>query len=119
MFKQLKALRETTAAVPGMLQDAAALRDAAQHYQASAAAPTSSGLASGDARLAPIAGIDLATYARISKLSMTTGQPADAVAEQQGFGADAWTAAATGWVARMRGDMGLAVQYGNLYASAS
>ena len=117
MFKQLKALRETTAALPAMVTEAYALRDAANAYQTAALPQATTAISVKDPRLAAIAGIDLPTYARVVKLAVSSGRPADDVALELGLG-EGWTEAAAGWPARMHGDMSLAVQYGQLYTSA-
>lgn len=119
MFQQFKQLRETTAALPGMMAEVGALRGAAENYagQASVAAPAA-GIPADDPRLAPIAGIDLATYAGVVKASVQAGRPAETVAVERGLDGDSWLAAAAAWPARMTGDLALAVQYGNLYAAA-
>jgi hypothetical protein len=118
MFKQLKQMRETTAALPSLLASAHSLQDAAQAYQQGApAGRASTALGADDPRLAPVAGVDLATYARTVKLAVSSGRPATVVAVEFGLTADVWAAAASGWPARMTGDMALALEYGNLYAS--
>ncbi|MER7009138.1 hypothetical protein ABT297_39685 [Dactylosporangium sp. NPDC000555] len=61
-----------------------------------------------DPRLAPIAGVDLAMYARASKTAAQEGlTTAGVMTKAQSFGiaADVWQRAATGWPARMRGGM--------------
>ncbi|MEV8513729.1 hypothetical protein [Dactylosporangium sp. NPDC051484] len=133
LFKQMKDLRNMAAQAPGMVAQAQQTAAAAQAYAAQSqaaygmngyntanafGAPVATGMASDDPRLAPIAGVDLAMYARVSKAAAQEGLAAEGVvAKAQSFGiaADAWQQAATGWPARMRGDTQLAVQYGNLY----
>ena len=115
MFQQIKQLRETTAALPGVIAQAGELRTAALAYQQTSRPVAASGLAADDPRLAPIAGVDLASYARVVKASTAGGEPAALVAAQLGIDEAAWLAAAAGWPARMTGDMVLARQYGTIY----
>jgi hypothetical protein len=133
LFKQLKDLRNVAAQAPDMIAQAQQTSAAAQAYAAQTqaaygmtgytaanafGAPVATGIAADDPRLAPIAGVDLAMYARISKAASQEGLNADGlVAKAQSFGitADAWQQAATGWPARMRGDTQLAVHYGNVF----
>lgn len=133
LFKQMKDLRNVAAQAPDMVAQAQQTAAAAQAYAAQQqaaygmtgygaanafGAPVATGMAADDPRLAPIAGVDLAMYARVSKAASQEGLTADGVvAKAQSFGiaADAWQQAATGWPARMRGDTQLAVHYGNLF----
>lgn len=133
LFKQMKDLRNVAAAAPDMVAQAQQTAAAAQAYAAQSqaaygmagygaanafGAPVATGIAADDPRLAPIAGVDLAMYARVSKAASQEGLAADGVvAKAQSFGiaAEAWQEAATGWPARMRGDTQLAVHYGNLF----
>ncbi|GAA2364299.1 hypothetical protein [Dactylosporangium salmoneum] len=133
LFKQMKDLRNVAAQAPDMVAQAQQTAAAAQAYAAQAqaaygmngysaanafGAPVATGIAADDPRLAPIAGVDLVTYARISKAASQEGLNADGVAARaQSFGvsADAWQEAVTGWPARMRGDTQLAVHFGNVF----
>jgi hypothetical protein len=123
IFKQLKDMRNVVAAAPDMMAQAQQTSASAQAYAAQAQAAygvpagygypapgaPAGGIAPGDPRLTPIAGVDLTTYARISKAASQEGLTAD------GVSAEAWHEAVTGWPARMRGDMQLAVHYGTLF----
>ncbi|GAA3289703.1 hypothetical protein Dvina_37065 [Dactylosporangium vinaceum] len=131
LFKQFKDMRNVVAAAPDMIAQAQQTSAAAQAYAAQAQASygmpagygfapgaPAGGIAAGDPRLAPIAGVDLTMYARISKAASQEGLNADGLvlkAQSYGVSAQAWQEAATGWPARMRGDMQLAVHYGNLF----
>jgi hypothetical protein len=128
LFKQMKDLRNVAAQAPGMVAQAQQTSAAAQAqaaygmqgYSAANAfgAPVNTGITPDDPRLAPIAGVDLTMYARISKAASQEGLNADQLvlkAQTFGISAEAWNEAATGWPARMRGDTQLAVHYGNLF----
>jgi hypothetical protein len=133
LFKQLKDMKNVVAAAPGMVSQVQQTSAAAQAYAAQQqaaygatgytaanafGAPVATGIAADDPRLAPIAGVDLAMYARVSKAASQEGLNADGLilkAQSFGIAADAWQEAATGWPARMRGDTQLAVHYGNLF----
>ena len=115
MFQQFKQLRETTAAMPAMMNQVGALRAATQGHVA-AGAPVAAAMSLDDPRLVAIDGIDLPTYAKVVKTSVVTGLAAGAVAAELGLDPASWQGAAAGWPARMSGDLALAVHYGNLYA---
>lgn len=117
MFKQIRQLRETTAALPAVLANAHALQDAAHSYQRQAVGAGSARLSPDDPRLVPVAGVDLASYARTVKAAVTSGRPAIDVAAEQGVPAEVWAEASAGWSLRMHGDMALAVEYGTIYSS--
>jgi hypothetical protein len=132
LFKQMNNLRAVVTQAPAMLTRAQQLAAAAQ-AQAPAVAATpaygTAGYGSGtasialdDPRLAPIAGVDITLYARLSKLAATerldeAGIRLRAIAF--GISAAAWDRASTGWQARMQGDMALAVHFGNIYQQVS
>jgi hypothetical protein len=118
MFKQLRQLRETTAALPGVIAGAQALKTAAETYQQQAV--TTAGpvqLSTDDPRLVPVSGIDLTTYARTVKTAVSAGRPAVEVAAELGVTPDEWADVVAGWSQRMQGDMALAVEYGTIYSS--
>ena len=119
MFKQLKQLRETTAALPGVIADANALRASAWSYQAAASPQQAQGISTSDPRMTPIASVDLPTYAWIVKTAVNSGRPVDDVAAKHGVSMADWQQAASGWPTRMHGDMTLAVYYGQLYGSVA
>jgi len=117
MFKQLRQIRETTAALPGVIAGAQALKTAAESYQQQSVATAGPvRLSADDARLAPISGIDLTTYARTVKRAVSVGRPAVDVAAELGVTADVWADVVAGWSQRMQGDMALAVEYGTIYS---
>jgi hypothetical protein len=75
-----------------------------------------------DPRLAPIAGVTLATYAAISKSAATEGVDQAGLvrlALARGVASEeAWRTAQRGWNARLRGDAELATLFGRLYQAA-
>ncbi|MET7394807.1 hypothetical protein ABZS66_15095 [Dactylosporangium sp. NPDC005572] len=133
LFKQMKDLKNLTAQAPGMVAQAQQTAAAAQAYAAQQqaaygatgytaanafGAPVNTGIAADDPRLAPIAGVDLVMYARISKAASQEGLNVDGLllkAQSFGVSAEAWQEAAAGWPLRMRGDTQLAVHYGNVF----
>jgi hypothetical protein len=77
-------------------------------------------MSSTDPAFAPIDGVDLETYARvtavIAKSGVTTKEQAARVAAGAGVPADKWPAVSDGWLARMRDSMGVRTAFGNFYA---
>jgi hypothetical protein len=124
LFKQMKDMKETLHEAPAMVANAQALGAQAQQYAAAqqAAAQGYAGGSSAAVDEPPaINGIDLATYARVSKVIANAGVGADgvpAVVSAQGIAPEDWTAAVEGWNARFKGNMGLATRYGTLYTEA-
>jgi hypothetical protein len=121
----MKDLKATLHEAPAMVANAQALGAQAQQYAATQHA-AAAGYAAGGAPTAidepePINGIDLATYARVSKVIASSGVGVEGVAgvvTSQGINADDWAAAVEGWNARFKGNMGLATRYGTLYTEA-
>ncbi|WP_460305457.1 hypothetical protein [Actinocorallia aurea] len=142
MFKQMKQMVGMVNAAPAMIDQARQLQQQAQAAQAAQAAQYGQGgqygqaaqygaafggvvpqpsIADGDPRLAPIEGLSLQDYARISKIAATHGfdlaRLADYVASL-GYDPQLYTRATEGWNARFKGDMALATHYGRLYQEA-
>ncbi|GAA2626529.1 hypothetical protein GCM10010399_67550 [Dactylosporangium fulvum] len=133
LFKQMKDLKNVVAQAPGMVAQAQQTSAAAQAYAAQQqaaygatgytaanafGAPVATGITPDDPRLAPIAGVDLTMYARISKAASQEGLDVNGLllkAQSFGVSAEAWQEAAAGWPVRMRGDTQLAVHYGNIF----
>ena len=72
--------------------------------------------------LAPIAGVDLLTYARVVKGAVVGELRADAIvawAESLGVTSEAWQQAGREWPRRMRGNQRLAEQYGTIYGQVA
>jgi hypothetical protein len=124
LFKDLKNMKDTVHAAPGMIREAQALGAQAQAYgQAVAATPMvgTPGVVT-PAELEPIAGISLQQYAQFAK---TVGEKrldqagTEALVGRHGFAPEDWQAAYDGWNARMKTNMALSTQFGQLYQSAA
>ncbi len=133
LFKQMKDMKNVVAAAPDMIEQAQALQAqsqelAAAQQQAAAAAAAAAG-ATGTtvpgtldaATLAPIAGITIEVYAKLSKRIGTEGLDDTGVANMvvgQGYSKEAWDEAYTGWNDRFKGNTALAVHFGTIYSQA-
>ena len=109
LFKQMKDMKKTVEAAPGLMAQAQSMGAQAQQMQAAqyaamqqqqqaAAAPADG------AFFEPIAGVSLELYAEISRES--AGRPGDLghaamVASGRGVSGESWQAAMDGWNARM------------------
>ena len=132
-FKQIKDLKETVAAAPGMIDQANQMKAnaeamaAAQQAQAAQAmaqinATTAAAVAPpGGADMDPVAGVSLQLYAEISKglaaynYDQSKGPE---VAATKGVSADAWQAAVVEWNARMQRNPAVAKAFNTYYTSA-
>jgi hypothetical protein len=132
LFQQMKDLKGVVAVAPQMVAEAQQLQAAAAAqygvvgggaaYGAPATGmPTATPIAADDPRLAPIDGLSIETYARISKAAAAGLDRPSLLAYAAGLGVDeqTWDSASHAWTERMRGDMPLAVHFGNLYTAAS
>jgi hypothetical protein len=132
LFKQMNDLRQVVTQAPAMVTQAQQLAAAAQaqaHAAAAAPAYGTAGYAFGtasialdDPRLAPIAGVDITLYARLSKLAATERLDEAGIRLRVvafGISAADWDQASAGWQARMKGDMALAVHFGNIHQQVS
>jgi hypothetical protein len=132
LFQQMKDLKGIVAVAPEMVAEAQQLQAAAAAqygvvaggaaYGAPAMGmPTATPIDPADPRLAPIDGLSIETYARISKAAAAgLDRPSLlAYAAGLGIGEQTWDSASHAWTERMRGDMPLAVHFGNLYTAAS
>lgn len=128
LFKQMKDLKTTVAAAPGMIDQAQQLQANAAQFQAAQAQAVAAGQVPGvmggvggpvdAAMLEPIAGISLEEYARISKVIGTRQLDQSGIEGyviSQGHGTADWQAAYDGWNQRFKGNTALAVHFGNLY----
>lgn len=126
LFKGLRDMKDMVEAAPATIEAAQQAGAAAQAYGATAqmagmgAMPGA--LDPNDPALAPIAGIDINRYAQLSKaighFQLKTGEQIDQYMTSQGVTPEAWQAAYDGWTERMKGNMPLAVHYGQLYNTA-
>lgn len=131
IFKQMKDMKATVAAAPGMIdqanqlaeqsrqlaatQQATAQQAASQAQQAAAAAPAEG------PDFEPIAGVSLELYVEISKglaaYNYDQSKAAD-VAASKGVMESDWTAAVDGWNARMRSNPSVGQRFNSLYTAA-
>ena len=77
--------------------------------------PSNAPVADDDPIWAPIEGIDLPTYARLAKMGQNQGVTDEAgmaaIAQAEGYDAGAWSAASTGWIARMGQNMAVGQRF--------
>jgi hypothetical protein len=132
LFQQMKDLKNIVAVAPEMVAEAQQLQavTAAQYGVAAGSSaygapatgmPTATPIDATDPRLAPIDGMSIETYARISKAAAAGLDRPSLLAYAAGLGISehTWDLASHAWTERMRGDMPLAVHFGNLYTAAS
>ncbi|MDQ8044994.1 MAG: hypothetical protein AAGC46_14680 [Solirubrobacteraceae bacterium] len=134
-LRQMKDMKDMVNAAPGMIEQAqtlgaqaqemaAAQQAAAQQQTAAAVAAANLGGAPGAAgagQLAPIAGVSLEAYAKVSKGLAAYGydqSKAPLVAEQHGISAADWDAAVAGWNARITADRSVGVAFNAAYQAA-
>lgn len=71
---------------------------------------------------APIAGVTLEMYARLTaqmvKLNLSSGEAVQSWVQTQGVAPGTWPAVQTGWTSRMSQSMGVRSRYGVLYSQA-
>jgi hypothetical protein len=130
-FKQMKDMKETVQAAPGMVdqamqlkaqaeqmqaaQAAAAQQATAQAMAAQQAAATAAPAAGGD--FEPIAGVSLEQYAEVSRGLADVGydqSKAVEIAASKGISPENWQAAMDGWNARMH-NQAVAQRFNALY----
>jgi hypothetical protein len=121
LFKQMKDMKETVAAAPGMIEEAQKMAANAQamaaQQQAAAAAYMAQQQAAGP-DFEPVAGVSLELYAEISKgLAAYNYDPnmAPTLAGEKGIAADSWQTAADTWNARMKANQAVAQRFNALY----
>ncbi len=128
-LKQIKDMKKTVAETPGLIEQAQQLQQQAQQMQSAQMAAAQAAVAQTTAPagavdpqlLEPIAGVSLEHYAKLSKAigeRKLDQEGIDSFVQLQGLTPEAWKAASEGWNARFKGNMALAVQYGNLYQQA-
>ncbi len=133
LFKQMKDMKATVAAAPGLIQqshemaaNAQAMQQvyATQAQQAQAAAYgayTSSPTITQAPAAGPVSGVDLATYAWICKQVANAGYDqslATGFAAQKGLTSTDWDAAAAGWAARMTADPAVGREFRHYFDAA-
>jgi hypothetical protein len=128
LFKGLRDMKDMVEGAPAQIAAAQQAGAAAQAYGATAQAagmggmPGTAPMNPNDPAMAPIEGIDINRYAQLSKaighFQLKTSEQIDQYMTSQGVTPEAWQAAYDGWTERMKGNMQLAVQYGQLYNTA-
>ncbi len=127
LFKDLKNMKETVAAAPGMIEQAqqlganaqqmAAQQQAMAAQQATAAQAAAAGAAAGP-DFEPIAGVSLELYAEISKGLAAVNydqSQAPAIAATKGVSGENWQTALDGWNARITANPAVASRFNALY----
>lgn len=129
-LRDMKDMKKTVEAAPGMVAQARELGAQAQQMaaaqqaasaQAQAAAMGSMGTGSttiSDTELAPIAGVSLELYADISKGLAAYGydqSKAVEVAASKGVSAESWQEALDGWNARITANRAIGARFNALY----
>lgn len=137
-FKQMKDMKDTVAAAPGMIQQANEMAANAQQYQASQAAlmaqqqavmpqamafqaAANGTLGAQPGNLDPIAGVSIELFAQIAKAiaphnydqSLLPG-----IAASRGVDGASWEAASAGWNARIQADPAVGVAFNQHYRNA-
>jgi hypothetical protein len=128
LFKQMKDMKKTVEAAPGLVSQAQQMGEQAQQMAAAqqAAAQQAAGqqeaaveqaAAAGGPEFEPVAGVSLELYVDISRES--AANPGDlgkaaAVAASKGVSADNWQQAMDGWNARMHNPV-VAQRFSQLY----
>lgn len=124
-LKQMKDLKATVEAAPGMLQQAQQMGQQAQEMAAAqnaaaqqAAAEAGVAPTGGEGDFEPIGGVSIELYAEVSKgLAAYNYDQSKAVeiAASKGVAAADWELAATGWNARMTSNPAVAQRFNALY----
>ena len=127
LFKQMKDMKTMVNAAPAMVDQSMALAAQAQQMgaaQQAAAGPVGSMPAPidpNDPMLAPIAGVDLARYAQVSKAiahyGLRTQDQIDEYLTRAGHTPADWQAASDGWNARFKTNTGLSMMYAQHYGA--
>ena len=120
LLKSIKDMGAMMNAAPDLIESANRLAENAKVQQAQAMAPAAV-VEPSAAALAPIAGVELATYVLVSKGIAAYGYDAaklPVVASAYGVKADAWAIAQAGWAARIQNDAAVGAKFNQLYAGA-
>jgi hypothetical protein len=130
IFKQMKDMKATVSAAPGMIDQANQLAEQSRQLAATQQAVTQQGETQAQRAAAapaegpdfePIAGVSLELYVQISKglaaYNYDQSKAAD-VAASKGFLECDWTAAVDGWNARMRSNPTVGQRFNSLYRAA-
>jgi len=133
LFKQMKDMKDTVAAAPGMINQANQMAANAQAMQAQMMAQQQAMMQQAGAQpgvnpsmvapggnLEPIAGVDITTYARIVKAIAPLNYDQSllpGIAASQCIDGASWQAAHDGWNARIQGEPGVAKAFSDVYRS--
>jgi hypothetical protein len=130
IFKQMKDMKATVAAAPGMIDQANQLAEQSRQLaatqqpaapQAAAQDPQAASAPAEGPDFEPIAGVSLELYVEISKglaaYNYDQSKAAD-VAATKGVTESDWTAAVDGWNARMRANSSVGQRFNALYTTA-
>jgi hypothetical protein len=134
LFKQMKDMKDMVAAAPDMIAQAQQMGQSAQGMQANLMAQqqavmgqavahqqaAAGNLAAQAGNLEPIAGVDLATYAKVVKAIAPLGYDQSllpGIAASHGIGGADWQTAHDGWNARIQGDPAVARAFSDAYRS--
>jgi hypothetical protein len=129
MFKQMKDMKKTVEAAPGMIdqaqqmgqqaQEMAAAQQAAAQQQAAQAQQASEQAAqAGGPDFEPVAGVSLEVYADVCKELAAQGydqSKAAGIAASKGISADSWQQAMDGWTERMKRNLAVGQRFNALY----
>ena len=123
-FKKLKDMKKMVSEAPGLVEQAQKMQEQAQELQATqvAAGQPAGGAGGIDPQLLePIAGVTIETYAELAKAigdRKLDQAGIESFVQLHGLTPEAWQAAYDGWNERFKGNMPLAVHFGNLYQQA-
>lgn len=129
LFKQMKDMKKTVEAAPGMISQAqqmgaqaqemaAAQQAAAQQQMAAAQQASDQAMATGGADYEPIAGVSLEQFATVCKGLAAHGydqSKAVEVAASHGISPENWQSAMDGWNTRIKGNPAIGQQFNKLY----
>lgn len=119
LFSAIKDMSAMVQAAPDLIESANRLSENAKLQQAQAMAPAAVVEPSAEA-LAPIAGVDLTVYARVSKGIAAYGYDPTKlplVASAYGVSESNWALAQSGWAARIQKDSAVGAKFNQLYAT--
>ena len=129
LFKQMKDMKTMVNAAPAMVEQATALGAQAREMQAAQQVGMGQvGSMPGpvdpnDPMLVPIAGIDLARYAQLSKAighyGLRSQEQIDEYMTNAGHTPAAWQEASDGWNARFKTNTGLSMLYAQHFSAVS
>jgi hypothetical protein len=125
IFKQMKDMKATVSAAPGMIDQANQLAEQSRQLAATQQGETQARQAAAAPAegpdFEPIAGVSLELYVQISKgLAAYNYDQSKAanVAASKGVLESDWTAAVDGWNARMRSNSSVGQRFNSLYTAA-